>query len=63
MDDTLHGHGGGFFAAMHDTENNRDEEQCGDCRDQQPAHDRDRQKADIGKAVNLLNSLKTKILG
>ncbi|MES2792811.1 MAG: sugar phosphate isomerase/epimerase family protein [Planctomycetota bacterium] len=27
------------------------------------AHDRDRQKADIGKAVNLLNSLKTKILG
>lgn len=27
------------------------------------AHDRDRQKADIGKAVNLLNSLKKKILG
>lgn len=27
------------------------------------AHDRDRQKADIGKAVNLLNSLKQKILG
>ncbi|MDB5339817.1 MAG: Xylose isomerase-like barrel [Planctomycetaceae bacterium] len=27
------------------------------------AHDRDRQKADIGKAVSLLNSLKTKILG
>lgn len=27
------------------------------------AHDRDRQKADIGKAVNLLNSLKAKILG
>jgi sugar phosphate isomerase/epimerase len=27
------------------------------------AHDRERQKADIGKAVNLLRSLKTKILG
>ena len=27
------------------------------------AHDRDRQKADIGKAVSLLNSLKAKILG
>ncbi len=27
------------------------------------AHDRDRQKADIGMAVNLLNSLKKKILG
>jgi len=27
------------------------------------AHDRDRQKADIGKAVNLLNDLKKKILG
>jgi sugar phosphate isomerase/epimerase len=27
------------------------------------AHDRDRQKADIGTAVNLLNSLKKKILG
>ncbi len=27
------------------------------------AHDRERQKADIGKAVNLLNSLKKKILG
>ena len=27
------------------------------------AHDRDRQKADIGKAVNLLTSLKKKILG
>ncbi len=27
------------------------------------AHDRDRQKADIGKAVGLLNSLKKKILG